>query len=70
MAGVATAVALTIGLAGCGGEASGTAPVDHSKDENLMKAMGGYMEKRKAGRPGAKAKARAKADAAEASPRA
>ncbi len=46
----AVAMAGSIALAGCDGGGSGdTVTVDHSKDQKLMDAMGGYMEKRKAG---------------------
>ncbi|MDG3007458.1 hypothetical protein [Paludisphaera mucosa] len=48
----------SIAIAGCGGgEASGKVEVDNSKDQNLMKAMGGYMDKR----PGAKTASKPKA---------
>lgn len=40
--------------AGCGGEETGEVVNDVSKDEKLLKAMGGYMEKRQGSKPAAK----------------
>lgn len=52
---------VSVAVAGCGGnETSGQVTVDHSKDEDLMKAMQGYMEKRSGPKAASKAGAKAK----------
>ncbi|AMV37559.1 hypothetical protein [Planctomyces sp. SH-PL62] len=62
--GVVAALVGSMALAGCGEDTSGTVAVDHGKDQNLMKAMGGYMEKRQGTKGKSKSKAEPKAEAA------